>query len=49
MGAYRRGASKDTDAAMDKKDAMEAFFNQTRHETSTVEETFEALLALGCV
>jgi type III secretion protein N (ATPase) len=49
MGAYRRGASKDTDAAMDKKDAMEAFFNQTRHETSTVEETFEALLALVCV
>ncbi len=49
MGAYRRGTSEDTDTAMDRKSAREAFFNQGRLETLTLEETFEALLALVCV
>jgi FliI/YscN family ATPase len=49
MGAYRRGTSKDTDDAINAKQAMEAFFHQGRREPSTLKETFEALLALVCV
>lgn len=46
MGAYRRGASKDTDAAMDRKDAIEAFLCQNRNDASTLPQTFSALTRL---
>ncbi len=43
MGAYRRGASRDTDLAMDRREAVEAFLCQGRDEWTGLDETFSAL------
>lgn len=47
MGAYKKGASKATDAAIKHKDAVLAFLNQRRGETSSPAQTFEALKNLA--
>lgn len=46
MGAYRRGTSIDTDIALDRKTEIEAFLGQRKGETSSLNETFGALLEL---
>ncbi|MDD5308039.1 MAG: FliI/YscN family ATPase [Deltaproteobacteria bacterium] len=46
MGAYRRGASRDTDLALARKDAIEIFLRQGTHETSSLAQTRERLAAL---
>ena len=47
MGAYRRGTSPDTDAALDKRAAVEDFLCQHRDERSSMDETLKALLQLS--
>ncbi len=46
MGAYRRGTSKETDLAMDRKTRIEAFLTQKRNEFWPICKTFEALITL---
>ncbi|MFO8073004.1 MAG: FliI/YscN family ATPase [Polyangia bacterium] len=46
MGAYRRGSSPETDAALEKREAIERFLAQGS-ESCTVEETRNALAALA--
>jgi FliI/YscN family ATPase len=46
MGAYRRGTSKDTDNALDRKTEIEAFCTQRKEDFSSLSETFGALTKL---
>ena len=46
MGAYRRGSSPETDAALDRREAIERFLAQGS-ESCTLQETQSALAALA--
>ena len=43
IGEYQKGADKDTDEAIQKIDAVNAFLKQGLKETNTYEETLELL------
>ena len=46
MGAYRRGTSRDTDAALDRKQAIDDFLAQDASRPSSPEQTRAALAEL---
>ncbi len=46
LGAYRRGADADADAALDRLPAMEAFLRQGAAESEPIERAVERLLAV---
>lgn len=47
VGAYRRGSNRSIDAAIDMRDTIARFLQQTPDEVSTLEQSTELLLALG--